>query len=65
MQETIQLFSKIWSGKLGTIDVEKHNIGLYPDSKSFRYLPHRAGTKSRDIESYEVQRMLKEEVIEN
>ena len=54
----------MFDGTLGTISVTKHRIQLQPDSQPVHLQPYRAGTKAREFESAEVQRMLDDGVIE-
>jgi hypothetical protein len=57
-------YSSMWTGRLGEISIAKHRIDLLPDAKTIYQAPYRAGTKGREVEKVEVERMVKEGVIE-
>ena len=57
-------FDPMWDGSLGEINVVKHHIQLKPEAQPVLQRPYRAGFKSRDFVSEEVDRMLKAGVIE-
>jgi hypothetical protein len=54
----------MWTGSLGEIFITQHRIQLLKHSKPIHQAPYRAGTKSREVEREEVDRMLKADVIE-
>ncbi|CAN8071938.1 unnamed protein product, partial [Agarophyton chilense] len=54
----------MWSGHLGRIKATQHRIELLPDSKPVYQQQYRAGPKAREKELKEVERMLREGVIE-
>jgi hypothetical protein len=54
----------MWDGRLGHVHSTAHRIELVPGAKPIHAQPYRAGTRAREIESAEVQRMLKAGVIE-
>jgi hypothetical protein len=54
----------MWNGKLGQVHSTAHRIDFLPGQKPVQCQPYRAGPKSRTLESAEIQRMLKSEVIE-
>jgi hypothetical protein len=65
--DVIRMLSKhssVWTGSLGEISITQHRIQLLKDSKPIHQAPYRAGTKSREVEREEVDRMLKADVIE-
>ena len=64
VRDTLRPFAEMWSGHLGSIEKAKHRINLIPGAQPFRQPPYRSGPKSREIEQLEVDRMLKEGVIE-
>jgi len=56
--------SAMWSGKIGEITATEHGINLKPESVPTRQLPYRAGHKSRELISEQVERMRQADVIE-
>jgi hypothetical protein len=54
----------MWDGPLGRVNATTHLIDLVPGAKPVHSQPYRAGPCARGAESAEVQRMLKEGVIE-
>jgi transposase InsO family protein len=54
----------MWDGRLGQIHGTTHRIDLTPGAKPFHSRPYRAGPRAREAETAEIQRMLKEGVIE-
>jgi hypothetical protein len=54
----------MWSGRLGQVQSTNHRIDLIPGKKPVHCQPYRAGPRARAVESAEIQRMLKAEVIE-
>jgi Reverse transcriptase (RNA-dependent DNA polymerase) len=52
------------NGRLGQVHSTAHRIDLIPRQKPVHCQPYRAGPRSRALESAEIQRMLKAEVIE-
>ena len=56
--------ASMWSGKLGEINTTRHAIDLKPGSRPSAVPPYRAGPKTRELEKAEVERQLKEGVIE-
>lgn len=53
-----------WSGKLGEINVTEMCIDFSPDVKPFKFPQLRAGPKTREIESEEIDKQLNAGVIE-
>jgi hypothetical protein len=60
----LQKHRSMWNGRLGQVHSTAHRIDLIPGQKPVHCQPYRAGPKSRALESAEIQRMLKAEVIE-
>jgi hypothetical protein len=60
----LQKRRSMWNGRLSQVHSTAHRIDLIPVQKPVRCQPYRAGPKSRALESAEIQRMLKAEVIE-
>jgi hypothetical protein len=54
----------MWGGRLGQVQSTNHRIDLIPGQKPVHCHPYRAGSRARAVESAEIQRMLKAEVIE-
>jgi hypothetical protein len=54
----------MWDGGLGQVHTTAHRIQLVPGAKPAYSHPYRAGTKAREAESVEIQRMLRAGVIE-
>jgi hypothetical protein len=54
----------MWDGRLGHVHSATHRIHLVPGAKPVHAQPYRAGPRARENEASEVQRMLKEGVIE-
>lgn len=54
----------MWDGRLGHVQTTSHRIELVPDARPVHAQPYRAGSRAREAESSEVQRMLKAGVIE-
>jgi Reverse transcriptase (RNA-dependent DNA polymerase) len=54
----------MWDGRLGQVHAATHRIDLIPTVKPVHAQPYRAGPRARAAESAEIQRMLKEGVIE-
>ena len=54
----------MWSGRLGTIASAKHRIDLADGARPVYQAPYWAGHRARAVEKAEIERMLKEEVIE-
>jgi transposase InsO family protein len=54
----------MWSGKLGEITITEHAIDLKPDARPVAVPPYRAGPKTRELEQAEVDRQLRDGVIE-
>ena len=54
----------MWSGRLGQVQSTNHRIDLIPGQKPVHCQPYRAGPTARAVESAEIERMLKAEVIE-
>lgn len=62
--ELLDEFTDMWSGRLGKITAAKHRVELIPGSRPVFQHPYRAGLKTREHEKKEIDRMLKEGVIE-
>jgi Reverse transcriptase (RNA-dependent DNA polymerase) len=60
----LQKHRSMWNGRLGQVHSTARRIDLIPGQKPVHYQPYRAGPKSRALESAEIQRILKAEVIE-
>jgi hypothetical protein len=60
----LQKHRSMRNGRLGQVHSTAHRIDLIPGQKPVHCQPYRAGPKSRALESAEIQRMLKAEVIE-
>ena len=56
--------ASMWSGKLGEINITEHAIDLKPDARPIAVPPYRAGPKTRELEQAEVDRQLRDGVIE-
>ncbi|CAN8064059.1 unnamed protein product [Agarophyton chilense] len=56
--DLLEEFETMWSGHLGQIKATPHRIELLSDSKPIYQQPYRAGSKAREIELKEVERML-------
>jgi hypothetical protein len=54
----------MWSGRLGQVQPTNHRIDLITGQKPVHCQPYRAGPRELAVESAEIQRMLKAEVIE-
>ena len=54
----------MWDGRLGHVQTTSHRIELVPDARPVHAQPYRAGSRAREAESSEVQRMLKAGFIE-
>jgi hypothetical protein len=54
----------MWDRRLGQVHYTAHRIQLTPGAKPAYSHPYRAGSKAREAESAEIQRILKAEVIE-
>jgi hypothetical protein len=54
----------MWDGRLGHVHSATHRIHLVPGAKPVHAQTYRAGPRARENEASEVQRMLKEGVIE-
>ena len=54
----------MWSGHLGEITTAVHRIELIPGATPVRQMPYRQGPKGRQYEKEEVDRMLREGVIQ-
>jgi hypothetical protein len=55
---------QMWDGHIGRVSATEHRIDLIPVAKPVHSQPYRSCPRVREIESYEVGRMLKAEVIE-
>jgi hypothetical protein len=62
--DMLQKHRSMWSGRLGQVQSTNHRIDLIPGHKPVQCQPYRAGPRERAVESAELQRMLKAEVIE-
>jgi hypothetical protein len=54
----------MWDGHLGEITATQHRIDLIPGAKPVHSQPYRAGTRAREIEKAEIEKMLAQWVIE-
>ena len=57
-------YADMWDGSLGEINVMSHPIELVPGTRPIAQQPYRAGPKAREIEAKEVERMLRDGIIE-
>ena len=64
VREMLRKYSSMWNGNLGEIRVMDHHIELPPDTRPIAQQPYRAGPKAREFEETEVQRMLRDGIIE-
>jgi len=55
---------EMWDGKLGEVKTTEHAIDLKEDAKPVRSHPYRAGPKERELAEAEIQRQLRDGVIE-
>jgi hypothetical protein len=65
--QVVNILSKhdsMWAGSLGEIYITQHRMELQKDAKHIYQAPYRAGSKAREVERIEVDRMLQEGVIE-
>ena len=62
--DLLREFEDMWSGRLGTIASAKHRIDLEDGARSVYQPPYRAEHRARAVEKTEIERMLKEGVIE-
>jgi hypothetical protein len=54
----------MWSGRLGQVQSSNHRIDLIPGQNTVHCQPYREGHRARAVESAEIERMIKAEVIE-
>jgi len=62
--EMLTKHSPMWNGELGEIAATHHRINLKPESVPKRQAPYRAGHKSRELITEQVEKMRKAGVIE-
>ena len=62
--DLLQKHRNMWDGRLGHVHSTSHRIELVPGANPVQCQPYRAGTRARELESTEIQRMLKAGVIE-
>lgn len=55
--------SEMWDGHLGEISLAKYRIDLPPGSNSMQSAPYGAGSKVRESQGAEIDRMLEKKVI--
>ena len=66
-QRMLAMFTRhqsMWDGHLGTFTATSHRIELVPDARPVHCHPYRAGPRARQAETAEVEKMLREGVIE-
>ena len=56
--------ARLWTGKLGQINVADMRIDLFPDAKPLKSPPYLAGPKTRQLEQNEINRPFQSGVIE-
>eukprot|EP00171_Calliarthron_tuberculosum_P008750 IDg8750t1 len=56
---------KMWDGSLGAIKATQHHIELEPATRPVRQYPYRTGHHSRDFVAGEVDKMLRERIIQS
>jgi hypothetical protein len=54
----------MWDGHLGEVTATQHRIDLIPGARPVHSQPYRAGTRAREIEKAEIEKMLAQGVIE-
>ena len=64
IRKMLEKYVPMWSGKLGEINTTVHRIDLKPGSRPVSVPPYRSGPKERELERAEVERQLKDGVIE-
>jgi hypothetical protein len=64
IREMLNKHAAMWSGKLGEITTTEHAIDLKPGSRPIAVPPYRAGPKARELEQAEIDRQLRDGVIE-
>jgi hypothetical protein len=62
--DLLEKHRSMWDGRLGHAHTTSHRIELTPGAKPVHCQPYRAGSRAREAESAEIQRMLKAGVIE-
>ena len=62
--DLLREFEDMWPGRLGTIASAKHRIDLDDGAQPVSQPPYRAVHRARAVEKTEIDRMLKEGVIE-
>ena len=63
-RKMLRKHESLWDGRLGQISATTHRIDLIPGARAFKSAPYRAGPKTRELEQFEVDKMLKAGVIE-
>jgi hypothetical protein len=62
--EMLEPHKSKWDGRLGEVSATKHRIDLVPGARPIHSLPYRAGPRAREIEKQEIDKMLRQGVIE-
>jgi hypothetical protein len=62
--EMLEPQKSMWDGRLGEVSATKHRIDLVPGARPIHSLPYRAGHRAREIEKQEIDKMLRQGVIE-
>lgn len=58
-------FESMWNGNLGQINIAKHRMKLFQvDARPIHSALYRAGSKARESEKKELDKMLSDEIIE-
>lgn len=60
----LEQFGEMWDGKLGTARETKHRIELLEGAKSIYWQTYPSGPTAREAEKSEVERKLREGIIE-
>ena len=64
LRNMLRKYEDMWDGSLGEINVTEHHIDLIPGSRPITQQPYRAGPKAREFEQEQIDRMLRDNVIE-
>ena len=63
IRRMLRKHESLWDGTMGEINITKHSIDLIPGARPFKSSPYRAGPKTRELESFEIDKQLKPGVI--
>ena len=64
IRRMLRKHESMWDGRLGEISVTEHHIDLVPGARPVKAHPYRQGLKGRELEDFEIQKQLKEGIIE-